>query len=101
MKASYLIAKQIALASKPYSDGEFVKNCMLTAAEIVCPEKQHAFANINLTRNTVAVRISEISADLDHQLKLKVESFLTFSVAIDEITDINGRRSAGHIHSWS
>lgn len=64
VKASYVIASQVALASKPYSEGEFVKNCMLKAAEIVCPEKRQAFANISLTRNTVADRISEQSADL-------------------------------------
>ncbi|CAI5689885.1 unnamed protein product [Oreochromis niloticus] len=88
VKASYVIASQVALASKPYSEGEFVKNCMLKDAEIVCPEKRQAFANISLTRNTVADRISEQSADLDSQLKCKVESFLAFSVAIDESTDI-------------
>lgn len=88
VKASYVIASQIALASKPYCEGDFVKNCMLKAAEIVCPEKRQAFANISLTRNTVADRISELSADLDSQLKRKTESFLAFSVAIDESTDI-------------
>lgn len=61
---------------------------MLKAAEIVCPDKRQAFANISLTRNTVADRISEQTADLDSQLKRKVESFLAFSVAIDESTDI-------------
>lgn len=61
---------------------------MLMAAEIVCPEKRHAFANISFTRNTAADRISELSADLDHQLKRKVESFFIYSVAIDECADI-------------
>ncbi|GAA6090000.1 general transcription factor II-I repeat domain-containing protein 2A-like [Tachysurus ichikawai] len=88
VKDSYLIACEIALASKPYCQGEFIKNCMLKAAEIVCPEKRQAFANISLTRNNVADRFSELSADLDSQLKCKVESFLAFSVAIDESTDI-------------
>lgn len=69
VKASYLIASEIALASKPYYDGEFVKTCMMKAAELVCPEKRQAFANISLTRNTIAERISELSADLDNQLK--------------------------------
>ena len=46
VKASYLIANEIAVASKPFSEGEFVKTCMLKAAEIVCPEKRQAFANI-------------------------------------------------------
>ena len=88
VKASYLIANEIAVASKPFSEGEFVKTCMLKAAEIVCPEKRQAFANISLTRNTVADRISDLSADLDSQLKRKVKSFIAFSVAIDESTDI-------------
>ena len=88
VKASYLIAKEIALASKPFSEGEFVKTCLLKAAETVCPEKRQAFANISLTRNTVADRISGLSEDLDSQLKRKVRSFIAFSVAIDESTDI-------------
>lgn len=88
VKASYLIANEIAVASKPFSEGEFVKTCMLKAAEIVCPEKRQAFANISLTRNTVADRITDLSVDLDSQLKRKVKSFIAFSVAIDESTDI-------------
>jgi len=39
VKASYLIANDIALASKPYCEGEFVKTCILKAAEIVCSKK--------------------------------------------------------------
>ena len=49
VKASYIIANEIAVASKPFIEGEFVKTCMLKAAEIVCPEKHQAFANISLT----------------------------------------------------
>ena len=89
VKASYLTANDIALASKPCSEGEFVKTCILKAAEIVCSEKLQAFANISLTRNTVAERISDIFVNLDSQLKNKVKSFVTFSVALDESTDIS------------
>jgi len=39
LMASYLIANDIALVSKPYCEGEFVKTCILKAAEIVCSEK--------------------------------------------------------------
>jgi len=39
LMASYLIANGIALASKPCCEGEFVKTCILKAAEIVCSEK--------------------------------------------------------------
>jgi len=89
VKASYLTANDIALASKPCSEGEFVKTCILKAAEIVCSEKLQAFANISLTRNTVAERISDIFVNLDSQLKNKVKSFVTFSVALDGSTDIS------------
>ena len=39
LMASYLVANDIALASKPCCEGEFVKTCILKAAEIVCSEK--------------------------------------------------------------
>ena len=66
-----------------------MKTCILKAAEIVCSEKLQIFANISLTRNTVAERISNIFANLDSQLKNKVKLFGTFSVALDESTDIS------------
>ena len=68
VKASYLIANDIALTSKQFNEGEFVKTCMPKAAEIVCPEKHQAFANIILTRHRAADRNSDLSADLYSQL---------------------------------
>ncbi|XP_066969270.1 general transcription factor II-I repeat domain-containing protein 2-like [Macrobrachium rosenbergii] len=88
VKASYLIANELVQASKPFSDGEFVKTCMLKAAEIVCPEKRPAFANISLSRNTVADRVEDLSGDLGRQMNDKIKSFIAFSVAIDESTDV-------------
>ena len=62
---------------------------MLKAAEVVHPEKQQEFANISLTSDTVAdPNFSNLSVDLDSQLKHKVKSFVAFSVAIDESTVI-------------
>lgn len=65
-----------------------MKTCMLKAAEIVCPDKRQSFANISLTRNSVADRISDLAGDLDTQINHKVKSFVAFSVAIDESKDI-------------
>ena len=76
-----------------------MKTCILKAAEIVCSEKLQVFANISLARNTVAERISDIFANLDSQLKNKVKSFVTFSVALDESTDIS-QLANSHIYSW-
>ena len=99
VKASYLVAREIALASKPYSEGEFVKTCILKAAEIVCPEKRQTFANISLTRNTVGQIGFLILLQIWSQLKHKVKSFIAFSVAIDE-HGYYGCCTTGHIHSW-
>jgi len=57
VKATYLIANDMALASKPYCEGEFVKTCTLKAAEIVCPGKLKFLLILALMRNTVAERI--------------------------------------------
>lgn len=59
-KNSYLVADKLALALRLSSVGEFVKTCMLKAAEIVCLEKPD---------KTVADKISDLSADLQSQLK--------------------------------
>ncbi|KAJ8365024.1 hypothetical protein SKAU_G00138550 [Synaphobranchus kaupii] len=88
VRASYIIANELVQASKPFSDGELVKTCMLKAAEVVCPEKRPAFANISLTRSTVADRVTELSSDLSSQMKEKIKSFIAFSIAIDESTDV-------------
>lgn len=53
---SYLLAKKL----KPFSDGEFVKECMEILVEDICPEKTSQFANISLSRRTVVRRIHEM-----------------------------------------
>ncbi len=77
MKASYIIANNIA--SKPYSDGNFVETCMLKASEIVCPKKQQAFVNISLTRNTVAERLSDL-AEVIHLCHFWLQSMRTLTL---------------------
>ena len=73
VKVSYLIANELVQASKPFSDGELVKKCMLKAAEVVWPEKQFAFANISLSKNTFADRLEDLSQDLGSQINDKIK----------------------------
>ena len=58
---SYELSRMIATNGKFYTEGEFVKQCLVKTIEIVCPEKAHLFKNISLTRNAVAERIDEMS----------------------------------------
>ena len=40
VEASYVVSEMIAKAGKPFTEGEFIKKCMLQAGSIVCPEKK-------------------------------------------------------------
>lgn len=42
-KASYLLAFKLAKTSKPFSKGEFLKECMVETAGILCPESKNKF----------------------------------------------------------
>ncbi|KAJ8874738.1 hypothetical protein PR048_025604 [Dryococelus australis] len=57
---NYVIAELIAKNCKCHSDSEFVKQCLVTTAEIVCPEKVQNFRNISLARNSIAERVDDI-----------------------------------------
>lgn len=88
IKASYVVSEMIAKAGKPFKDGEFIKQCMLQAASIVCPEKKAQFSNISISANTVAERISDMSGNIYDQLREKAKHFHSYSLALDESTDV-------------
>ncbi|KAB0803137.1 hypothetical protein PPYR_02406 [Photinus pyralis] len=90
VRASYALSEMIAKHSKPFTEGEFVKQCLVKAAEIVSPGSVKAFQNISLSRNTVAERITDIAGNLSDQMKTKAISFTAFSIACDESTDVCG-----------
>ncbi|KAK0136318.1 General transcription factor II-I repeat domain-containing protein 2 [Merluccius polli] len=77
-KASYEVAMLIAKHGKPFTEGEFVKDCVMKMVDNICPEKQQEFANMCLARNTVARRIEEISADVKRQVGDGSEFLLFF-----------------------
>ncbi len=39
VKTRYVLAHKTAKRSKPFSDGEFIKECLVDSVEILCPEK--------------------------------------------------------------
>ena len=44
-KASFVFAYKIAKHNKTFSEGEFLKNCMLDGLDIVCPEVKTKIGN--------------------------------------------------------
>ena len=87
VKASYAVAEIIAKKSKPFSDGEFVKECIECVADIICPDKKAQFAKLSLSRQTVARRIEELASNVERTLKYRATNFQFYSLALDESGD--------------
>ncbi|GCC38090.1 hypothetical protein chiPu_0016601 [Chiloscyllium punctatum] len=88
VKTSYVITHKIARNSKPFSDGEFIKERLLDSAELICPEKKEAFENVSLSRPTVTRRIGDIARNLELQLQHRAVNFDFFSLALEESCDV-------------
>lgn len=70
-------------------DGNIVKECMMEAVAVVCPEKVKLFKTISLSRNTIARRIDDIGNNILHQISGKAQRFTHYSIAMDESTDVS------------
>jgi len=46
-KASFLLTFKLAKAIKPFSEGEFVKECMVDTAGLLCPESKGKFEKLS------------------------------------------------------
>nr|XP_061800942.1 general transcription factor II-I repeat domain-containing protein 2-like [Nerophis lumbriciformis] len=89
VKASFILAEEIAKSARPFTEGDFIKNCMLKVCDEVCPDKRQLFSNVSLSRNTIAERVDELSINLKEQLVKKGKEFIAYSLAVDESTDIS------------
>ena len=68
VKANFIVVAEIAKEAQPFTEGEFVKNCMIKVCDIVCPDKRQSFLNVSLSINTVADHVCDLATDLQQQL---------------------------------
>lgn len=81
-KASFALSIKIAKASS-----QFVKECMVETAGILCLETKDKFEKISLSRRTVTRRVELIDEDITSGLNKKAKSFTLYSLALDESND--------------
>ena len=73
---------------KPFSDGDYVKNCIVKFLETTCPEKLELVSKLSLSRNTVQRRIEDLSGEVTKDLSTRIKNFEFFSIALDGSSDI-------------
>ncbi|CAK1604130.1 unnamed protein product [Parnassius mnemosyne] len=62
---------------------------MLEVCDILCPVKKNEFEKISLSRRTVVRRIEMMANDIKTTLTDRMAGFESFSIALDETTDLS------------
>ena len=88
-KLSFKFCKCLAEKGKPFTDGEFIKNCLTIYTEYACLEYKHLVEQTSLCRFTVSQRINDLSDNINKTLKDRLKLYEVFSLALDKSTDIN------------
>ena len=78
-----MVANLIAKKSKPYADGEFIKQCMESVADIICPDKKGDFSKISLSHQTIARRTDERGKSIEKGLESRAANFKFYVLATD------------------
>ena len=81
------MAYKTAKENKPFAYPEFVKDCMVEAVGVVCPEAKPKVEAISLSRRTIVRRIGKIADNIQEQLLTSKGHFKWLSIAVDESTD--------------
>jgi len=80
-----LLEFKIAKASKPFSEGTFLKECMVETVSLLCQGSEGKFEKISLSRRTVTRCMELIDEDIASK---RAESFKFYSLALDESNDL-------------
>ena len=75
-RASFVVSELIATKLKPHAEGEFVKECLVAAAELLTPDKVKLFQSVSLSRRTVLDRITDMVQDIEKTLQETLSIFL-------------------------
>ncbi|XP_029639706.1 general transcription factor II-I repeat domain-containing protein 2-like [Octopus sinensis] len=83
------IVNKLAERGKPFTDGNFIKECMMEAVNDLCPEKANMFGCISLSASSVVRRIEKLGENTQLQIHEKAKKFLWYSLAMDKSSDLS------------
>ncbi|XP_058293033.1 general transcription factor II-I repeat domain-containing protein 2B [Hylobates moloch] len=66
-----------------------LRKYLLGSSDTECPEQKQVFANPGPTQKSPVQPVEDLAGNLWEKLREKIRSFVAYSIAIDEITDIN------------
>ena len=87
-RTSYKIVQKIIGRGKPFTDGNYIKECLIEAVNDLCRKNSNLFASISLSASSVMRRTEELGENIVGQLQQKAENFLWYSLAMDESIDL-------------
>ncbi|XP_065651232.1 zinc finger BED domain-containing protein 5-like [Hydra vulgaris] len=93
-EASFALSLQIAKAGKPFTDGEFLKDCMYTVSGILYNDLKNKdlilskIKDIPLSARTVKERILNIAEEVSNMKIKDIKTAEFLSLAIDEFLDV-------------
>lgn len=67
-RPNYVVPNLIAKKSKPFSDGEFIKECMESVADIICPHKKYDISKISVPHQIIARRTGKLGESVEKYL---------------------------------
>lgn len=70
----------------PFSDEEYIKQCLFAAAEEISPEKVQFYEQVNLFHQTVERKIDDITNDISLNFSKRIKQFVYYS--LDKITHL-------------
>ncbi|XP_013907438.1 PREDICTED: SCAN domain-containing protein 3-like [Thamnophis sirtalis] len=88
LRASFQVAKLISRTGRPFVEEEFVKECLLSVAKEMCPEKTDLFSTVSLSGPTITRRIEEMGDNLHQHLQNSSKNLCYFSLALDTSNDV-------------
>uniref|UniRef100_A0A8C3YF17 SPIN-DOC-like zinc-finger domain-containing protein n=1 Tax=Catagonus wagneri TaxID=51154 RepID=A0A8C3YF17_9CETA len=66
-----------------------LRKYLLGSSDPVCPERKQGFASASPREKAAVQPVEDVAGSLWEKLREKIRSFVAYSIAIDEITDIN------------